>query len=166
MKKEIEVQVKADREVLALTGKLLQTQDIESRYRIFLETLGNRTADQVPLCFYCNEADGSVMMILFELKSAGFLQYQQFSAEQVARRSDGFAVGGITYAGRLELARLIREKEAREQHAREQVWWRKYRRGIGRALLVIIPAAWTVITVLIDIFRDSIRAWLSGLFGW
>ena len=48
MKKEIEVQVKADREVLALTTKLLQTNDIESRYRIFLETLGAKSTHSSP----------------------------------------------------------------------------------------------------------------------
>lgn len=98
--------------------------------------------------------DPSLHEVANELEADGLLQRKTFGSALLVH-----AGWRLTYVGRLEWARILRE-------ARDRVWWRKYRRGIGRALLVIIPAAWTVITVLIDIFRDSIRAWLSGLFGW
>ena len=98
--------------------------------------------------------DHSLHELANELEADGLLQRKTLGPALALH-----AGWRLTYVGRLEWARILRE-------ARDRVWWRKYRRGIGRALLVIIPAAWTVITVLIDIFRDSIRAWLSGLFGW
>lgn len=64
----------------------------------------------------------------------------------------------LTAAGRIELERLVRE-------CAERVWWRRFRDGFFRAMLFIIPATWTVVAVLIDLFRERILAWLDGLFG-
>ena len=98
--------------------------------------------------------DHSLHELANELEADGLLQRKTFGPALALH-----AGWRLTYVGRLEWARILRE-------VRERVWWRRYRRGIWRAMLVIIPAAWTAFVVFIDIYRDRICAWLNGLFGW
>lgn len=88
-----------------------------------------------------------------ELEASGLLRRETFPMPKGGALFLGWR---LTYSGRLEFARLLRER-------RERVWWRKSLRALWLALLVIIPATWTVIAVVVDILRDDLAPWLRAL---
>ena len=154
-----ELSIAAERQSLAIIRQFNHTDGIERRYILLLDVSSKRKVNESPLVFrHSDVSDGALFNLIFELHDAHLIKAKAFTQADDSQRQGGVLIYGITYAGRLELDRLVRE-------CAERVWWRRFRDGFFRAMLFIIPATWTVVAVLIDLFRERILAWLDGLFG-
>ena len=130
-----EEQHKAEQFAKAVTSRFGRLSTIEERYLLMLEVAGRQTADQAPLRFYTKKEEGLLFNVIFELSDAGLIKSKAYRehGKTISDVRDCVAVFGITYRGRMELGKLLRER-------RERVWWRRGLWALWRGLKYVLCA--------------------------
>lgn len=139
-----EEQHKAEQLAKAVTSRFGRLSTIEERYLLMLEVAGRQTADQAPLRFYAKKEEGLLFNVIFELSDAGLIKSKAYRehGKTISDVRDCVAVFGITYRGRMELARLEREEkelEARKWRWGVRIFWISLGALISTLIATVLP---------------------------